>query len=131
MARKTTLGNRYSRIRNIIKKTLDDRNIYDPSDEILIEELLFNLKISDDAKSDLKTRGYQINVVTDPAKKPYYQQNPSVGTYLSTVKNIGNLLTKLGITVQERTRSSISVSPEDPLGTLFGDVVFDKQPRAN
>jgi phage terminase small subunit len=120
MARKPTLGTRYSRIRTVIKKCLQDREVYDAADDILIDELLYNLKISDDAKADIKSRGYQINVVTDPNKNAYYQQNPSVGTYLQTVKNVGMILSKLGITVQERTKLSLAPNEPDPLADLFG-----------
>lgn len=122
MARKPTLGTRYSRIRTIVKKTLEDRKVYDPSDELLIDELLFNIKISDDAKRDIQERGYQINVVRDRLKLPYFQQNTSVSTYLQAVKSIGNILTKLGITVQERT--SLKITPDEPdlLGDLFSSV---------
>lgn len=120
MARKPTLGTRYSRIRTIVKKTLDDRKVYDPSDELLIDELLFNIKISDDAKRDIQERGYQVNVVRDENKPPYYQANPSVSTYLQAVKSIGTILTKLGITVQERTSLKITPDEPDPLGDLFG-----------
>lgn len=119
MARKPTLGTRYSRLKTLVVQTLKEREVYVPSDDILIEELLFSLKIADDAKADIKKRGLQVNVVKDPTKTPYYQQNPNVGVYLSTSKSIGNLLTKLGITVQERTKLRLNPEEEDPLGDLF------------
>ncbi len=124
MGRKPSLGTRYTRIGNAFRKYLQDKNLYDPTDEILIDELLFNIKISDDAKDDITERGYQINVVRDRMKKPYYQQNPSVGVYLSTSKNLGVLLTKLGITVQERARLSLMDEGEDPLAALMGGTLF-------
>jgi P27 family predicted phage terminase small subunit len=119
MARKPTLGTRYSRLKTIVIQELKGRESYVPSDEILIDELLFSIKIADDAKSDIKKRGLQINVVKDPKKTPYYQQNPNIGVYLSASKSIGNILTKLGITVQERTKLKLNPEEDDPLGDLF------------
>lgn len=124
MARKPTLGTRYSRIRTVLKNYLDEKKIYDPADELLIDEILFCIKISDEAKEDIKTRGLQINVVKNPEKDPYYQQNPSVGLYLQTSKNLGNLLTKLGITVQERSRGGLTNDGPDPLAELMGGNLF-------
>ena len=119
MPRKQSLGVRYTRIKNIVLKTLKDSQVYDPTDDILIDELLYNIKLSDDAKKDIKKYGFKMNVVKDPDKDPHYQQNPSVGTYISTTKNISSLLTKLGITVQERTKLEIESKGEDQLSLLL------------
>jgi len=60
MARKPTLGTRYSRLKTIVIQELKGRESYVPSDEILIDELLFSIKIADDAKSDIKKEGYRL-----------------------------------------------------------------------
>jgi hypothetical protein len=61
-----------------------------------------------------------MNVVKDPEKDPHYQQNPSVGTYIATTKNISALLTKLGMTAQERTKLEIEgAKGEDQLTLLL------------
>lgn len=119
MPRKASLGVRYTRIKNIVIKSLTDSQVYDPTDDILIDELLYNIKLSDDAKRDIKKYGFKQNVVKDPKKDPHYQQNPSVGTYISTSKNISSLLTKLGITVQERMKLEIETKGEDQLSLLI------------
>lgn len=119
MPRKQSLGVRYTRIKNIILKTLKDSQVYDPTDDILIDELLYNIKLSDDAKKDIKKYGFKQNVVKDPKKDPYYQANPSVSTYIQTSKNIAALLTKLGITPQERIKLEIESKEEDQLKLLL------------
>ena len=119
MPRKASLGVRYTRIKNVILKSLNDSQVYDPTDDILIDELLYNIKLSDDAKRDIKKYGFKMNVVKDPKRDPHYQQNPSVGTYIATTKNISSLLTKLGITVQERQKLEIETKGEDQLSLLI------------
>lgn len=121
MPRKQSLGVRYTRIKNIIVKSLNDSQIYDPTDDILIDELLYNIKLADEAKRDIKKVGFKMNVVKDPKKDPHYQQNPSVSTYIATTKNISSLLTKLGMTAQERTKLEIdgAKGDGDPLKLLL------------
>ena len=119
MPRKQSLGVRYTRIKNIVLKTLKDSQVYDPTDEILIDELLYNIKLCDEAKRDIKKYGFKQNVVKDPKKDPYYQQNPSVSTYIQASKNVAALLTKLGITVQERTKLEIEDKGKDQLSLLL------------
>ena len=119
MARKPSLGTRYGRIKKRLTRSLEEKGIYDDADEILIDEFCFNLKIADDAKADIKERGYQINTVRDPMKKPYFQANPSVSTYLKTCQIMSNILTKLGITPQERMKLSLKPEEIDPLQTII------------
>lgn len=103
----------------MVKKSLISKDLYDVADDILLDELVYNIKILDDTKADIKDRGLHVNVVKDPSKPPYYQQNPSVNTYLSTVKNVANLLTKLAITPQERAKLEVSDYKGDPLDQLL------------
>ena len=119
MARKPSLGTRYGRVKKRLIKSLTEKGIYDDADELLIDEFCYNLKLADDAKHDIKNRGYQINTVRDKLKRPYYQANPSVGIYLKTVQNMSNILTKLGITPQERMKLQIKPDEVDPLQTLI------------
>jgi len=120
MARPVSLGTRYTRIKNVLKNSLDERGIYDPSDELLLNETMYTIKIIDDCKQDIKKKGLQINTVKDPDKDPYYQANPSIATYNKAVSNLSNLLTKLAITPQERQKLDIEAEKSDPLGELLG-----------
>ena len=120
MARPVSLGTRYTRIRNTIKQSLESRGMYDPADDLLLTELMYAVKVIDDCKQNIKKRGYEINTVKDPEKPPYYQQNPAVGTYNKTVANLTTILTKLGITPQERAKLEIEKGEKsDELGDLI------------
>ena len=129
MPRKASLGVRYTRIKNIIVKSLRDSQVYDPTDDILIDELLYNIKLADDAKRDIKKSGFKMNVVKDPNKDPHYQQNPSVSTYIATTKNISSLLTKLGMTAQERLKLEIEGTKGD--GDPLQKLLFERKQKVN
>lgn len=125
MARKETLGTRYTRAQKKLRDRLKFNNLYDEADEFLIDEFGYNLKIIDEAKADIKERGININVRTDPDAVPYIQPNPSVNMYLTTSKNLANILAKLGITVQERSKGKIEkIDENDPLGQLMQGNLF-------
>ena len=119
MGRPVSLGTRYTRIKNMLKGSLEEKGIYDPADDIILNELIYNIKIIDDCKQDIKKRGYQINTVKDKNKEPYYQANPSVSTYIKSVQVLSNLLTKLGITPQERAKLDLEKKEDDPLGMFL------------
>ena len=106
----------------MIIKTLKDKNVFDETDTILIDELLYNIKLADDAKRDIRDHGFRINTVRDPFKDPYYQTNPSVSAYLGTTKNISALLTKLGITVQERQKLNLEAKEPDQLELMLTEM---------
>ena len=45
---------------------------YKPSDEVLIDELIFNFEMLKMAKAGLNNEGLIINTVRNPEKDPYY-----------------------------------------------------------
>ena len=75
---------------------------YKPSDEALIDELIFNFKMLKQAKVGLDTEGLIINTVRNPEKDPYYQKSPYFGIYDTALKNINTLYSKLNISPFER-----------------------------
>ena len=111
-----TDNKKYNRIKNQVKKLLKEKNLFEISDLSLIEELIYNIKLSDSAKTNIDTFGLMMNVSKDP-EKPYFQQNPSISIYNSCIKNIGMISTKLSITPAERSKLKI----EEKKDTTFSD----------
>jgi len=53
---------------------LSDKELYDESDDLLIEELLFNIEMAHTAKYDIKENGIKINVTRDPDKEDFFKK---------------------------------------------------------
>lgn len=113
---------KYTRLTSEVKKYLRDKGMYERVDNTLIDELIFNVKLCDDAKDDISVRGIQVNIRKNPDDEPYYQVNQSVSIYNSAVKMITAISTRLGITVLERTKLGIvdKKDREDELSKLIG-----------
>jgi len=92
---------------------------YKPSDEALIDELIFNFKMLKMAKAGLNNEGLIINTVRDPAKDPYYQRSPYFGIYDTTLKNINMLYSKLNVSPLERRSWTFDESPDDEFDKDF------------
>ncbi len=75
---------------------------YKPSDEPLIDELIYNFKILKKAKVGIEAKGLMINTVRDPERDPYYQRSPYFAIYDATLKNINTLYSKLNVSPLER-----------------------------
>jgi len=87
---------------NLKKKVLDLLGSqYKPSDEPLIDELIYNFKMLQRAKDGLESEGLIINVSRGDTD-PYYQKNPLFSVYDTCLKNINALYTKLNISPLDR-----------------------------
>ena len=89
-----------------IKKYLKNGGIYETIDDILIEELAFNVALAKEAKIDIEERGIVVNISKDE-KRQYFQPNFSVNTYNQALKSIMSLSTKLNIAPQERIKMGL------------------------
>ena len=98
------LERKYITKKNQVKKFLVDKGQYEKIDNSLLDEYIFNLYLCDTAKEDILINGLTVNVVRNPDKDPLYQTNQAVTVYQNAIKNVNAILTKLGITIQERNK---------------------------
>jgi len=81
-------------------------------DETLIKELIFNIELIEQCKSDIRLEGYKINITQNAKKKPYWFKNQSFICYQACLKNINTILISLGLTIKERQKLKLAL--EDP-----------------
>lgn len=103
---------KYYRIRKEIIDLLKSKGQWEKVDRQIIEEISYNFELIDQAKEDLRTTGLKINIRNE-GEAPYYQPNPSINTYYTSVKLISALFSKLGITVLERNKLKSAAPEED------------------
>lgn len=97
------------RIKSGIVNILKKKKQYDKdSDDMLIDSLIFNMKLIEDSKADILTRGTMVNIGKEV---PYYQVNFSIGVFHNAVKSINHILKQLGI---EKVRVSNELE-QDPM----------------
>lgn len=87
---------------------LSDKGIYEETDEILLDELMFNLKMLRDAKVDINKNGILTYINKE---KTLTNINPSVTVYKGALKNIMDICRKYGLT--PRDRSELKIELED------------------
>jgi hypothetical protein len=93
-------------------KLLKEKNIYEKdSDDILIDELVYQLELNELAKQDVLARGIQINVRQQG--EPFYNLNQSIAVINQCTKNIQSILNNLGITAKERSKLKLLDKKEE------------------
>jgi P27 family predicted phage terminase small subunit len=102
---------KYTRLKASIKKYLTDKGLYEKFDLTMIEELIFNIRMSDEAKADIKARGFQVNVRASKTH-PLYQTNQSVSIYQTACKQITSLSNRLGLSVDSREKLGLTEPKE-------------------
>lgn len=112
MSKNRSLGAKYTKIRKELIDYLKDKGVYEETDEFQVDELMFNLRLADDAKEDIVENGLKAGERQD-------RVNPSVNVYMSCIKNINTLATKLGITVQERAKLKLTSETVDELDSIL------------
>jgi len=85
-------------------KILKEKKNYEKSDDILIDEMLFQLSMLADAKEDVITRGIQINVRKDQDAPPFYNLNQSVSVVFQATKQVQSLYRQLGLSPNDRLK---------------------------
>lgn len=91
---------------------IKDKGLYEDVDLVMIDELMYNIKVSRQAKKDLNKYGLMMNVSKDQ-NKPYFQQSPAVAIYNSAVKNIMNLSRKLALSPLDRKNLNLEATDEE------------------
>lgn len=92
---------------------LKAKHLYEPSDDLLIDEIHFLQGIIAQAKTEINTNGIMVNVRSDPGKPMCLQTNQSVSIYRDALKSLITLCTKLGITPQERSKLKLIDNQKD------------------
>jgi len=98
-------------LKDKIMELLGDQ--YKPSDEPLINELIYNFELLVKAKRGITEQGLVINTVRDPDRDPYYQKSPYFAIYDTVLKNINQLYTRLNISPLERRSWSVDAVKDD------------------
>ena len=112
------MGKQDTIIKNI-KAFLKDKGILEDVDVTLIEELAYCEYLCSEAQADIKERGYVVDISKE-GNTPYYQTNPSVNGYITALKSITAISTKLGITPMDRTKLNLqSQEGDDPLDDII------------
>ena len=97
---------------------LKEENCYYESDAVIIDQIIFNIEMMNEAQKDLKERGLIINVVRDPNQPAYFQPNPSSNQYDSKLKNLISLLNSLGLSKQGKKLVLDMVKVPEPKNPL-------------
>ena len=93
-----------------IKDFLKSKDMYQSIDDMLISRLEFNINLAEDCENDINENEPVVKTAAGGVKI-----NPSITVYNAALKNIEVLLTKLGITPQERAKLKITNEKVDPL----------------
>jgi P27 family predicted phage terminase small subunit len=96
-----------------IKDYLIKTQLLEEVDTTLIEELLFNINLSNRCKEDILLEGYKINITQSKNKKAYWIKNQSFIAYQACLKNITTIMASLGLTPRERQKFKIAIQDPD------------------
>ena len=110
-------------VKKVIIDYLKSNERYIDSDNILIEELLFNLELLITIKEDINSNGFQLDVTRDADKAPFFQLSRSMSAYQMTLRNILTIFTKLTLSPQDRAKLKILLKEKDD---LFSDIFNSK-----
>jgi hypothetical protein len=85
------------KIKSQIVKSLKAKGAYSKDvDDLLIDSLVFNLVLIDNAKLDIQKRGQMVNL-RKSEDDAFYQINFSTSIFFNAVKSINTLLKQLGL----------------------------------
>ena len=103
-----------------IKEYLVDQGLWHESDEVLLEEIIFNIEMMEIAKADIRLNGVQLDVTRDPDKAPFYQKNRCVDVYQMALKNTQGLYRQLVLSPSERQKLKLELMKgEDEFDQAF------------
>ena len=86
---------------------LKNNEIFESTDITLIDQLISNIKLKQDAEKHIKKYGIVLNVRKNSESTPYFQQNPSIAIKNSAEKMISQLSSKLSLTPVERKKMKL------------------------
>jgi len=96
------------KIVNNIKKYLTEKGVFEDSDLMLIEELVYSFSIAQEAKKLINELGILAESATGEVKV-----SPSITIYNSAVKNILQISRKLGISPRDRHELKLTLEEQD------------------
>ncbi len=97
---------------NKIKEFLESQNNYEPTDDTIIKELVYNIELAQICKDEIEQDGTTVKSVTAAGEST--KVNPSFTVYNSALKNIQTLSAKLGLTPQDRAKLKIVKEDDSP-----------------
>lgn len=87
-----------AKIKSAFVKVLKKKKIYEKDvDDPLIDQIIFNLKLIEDAKDDIIKRGSLVNLRKDKEADPFFQINFSISILHNAIKSNNTLLKQLGL----------------------------------
>jgi len=101
------------KIREIIISYLSGKGNYQMSDDLLIDEVVFNVQVMNNCKFNIRAEGYKINITQNPEKEPYWVKSQDVLVYYMALKEIKGLFQQLGITPKDRIRLQLDMKEAD------------------
>ena len=110
--------------KKIIIKFLKDKNIYEDVDEILINELIFNIEIMKKAKADMRNPysnelDIQLNITRNDEKQDFFQKNRLLALYDNALKNTINIMKNLALNPADRAKMKLVLKE---VGDVFDDM---------
>jgi P27 family predicted phage terminase small subunit len=106
---------KYKALKAAIKKYLTNKGLFEKLDMTLIEELVFNIRIADQARADIAERGIQVNVRASRSS-PLFQTNQSVSIYQTACKQITSISNRLALSVDTREKLGLKSDPQSEEG---------------
>lgn len=112
------------KVKQLFYNFLKDKQQLEENDDTIIDEMLFNIELAEQVKTDMRASdgrlNYQLNVTTKKGGKPYWVKSQSFIAYQSCLKNINTLLISLGLTVRERAKLKMALNNPNDLDKIMG-----------
>ena len=99
-------------MKNLIKEYLIAKDLYHISDDILLNEIEFNIELLEECKADIRLNGHKEDITRDPDKEPFFQKNRSVDVYQQALKNIQTLYRQLSQSPAERHKMKLELKAQ-------------------
>lgn len=104
-----------------IKDYLVKSGNYHSTDDILINEILFNIQLMNDAKLEIQNNGFQLNITKNEKKQDFYQKSRAVDVYQQALRNVQGIMKQLILTPSDRQKLKIELmSKTDDFEAAFG-----------
>ena len=87
-----------------IIKYLKEKDIYEVQHDSLIDEIVYNFSLIRKSKTEIKRRGLMV-----PGSKDglFMVKNPAISVYNDALKNIGLLISKMGLTPSDLVKLKV------------------------
>ena len=99
-------------IENVITH-LKESDLYKESDEIIINELYFNLNILEKCKSEIDNSELLVNITRRKEKQPYFHINRYLQLYQQHFQNIMQIIQVLVASPRERSKLKMELKKHE------------------